>query len=119
MRGPPQRIANQLEFRTIKRHLERGAQCWAENQVRTSVDYGHDSAIQTFLCGALNYQVEHHLFPGVSQYHYPAIAPMVRATCAEFGLPYIYKRNFAEAFAAHWTYLRDMGRAGKAVHLDA
>jgi fatty acid desaturase len=79
---------------------------------------GHNDTIQTFLCGALNYQVEHHLFPGVSQYYYPELAPMVRATCKEFGLPYIYKRNFVDAFSAHWRYLRDMGKLGKQVHMD-
>ena len=33
-------------------------------------------------------QIEHHLFPGVSQYHYPALAPIVMATCKEFGVSY-------------------------------
>ena len=33
-------------------------------------------------------QIEHHLFPGVSQYHYPALAPIVIATCKEFGVSY-------------------------------
>ena len=31
------------------------------------MDYAHDSKLVTFLSGALNYQVTHHLFPGVSQ----------------------------------------------------
>lgn len=30
---------------------------WAVTQVKTSLDYGHDNAAMTFLCGALNYQV--------------------------------------------------------------
>jgi fatty acid desaturase len=91
---------------------------WAENQIRTSVDYGHDSAVWTYLCGHLNYQIEHHLFPGVSQYHYPALAPIVKQTCKEFGLPYIYKPTFYEALMAHFGYLYNMGKAGKAVHMD-
>jgi fatty acid desaturase len=94
------------------------ADSWAENQVRTSLDYAHHSGLWTYLCGALNYQVEHHLFPGVSQYHYPALAPMVKATCAEFGLPYLYKPDFPAAFAAHVRFLRSMGQQGKAVHMD-
>lgn len=36
-------------------------------QVKSCVDYAHDSWAVTFLSGALNYQVTHHLFPGVSQ----------------------------------------------------
>lgn len=40
---------------------------WAISQVKSSVDYAHNSPITTFLAGALNYQITHHLFPGVSQ----------------------------------------------------
>eukprot|EP00483_Globobulimina_turgida_P001858 UN01860 len=47
---------------------------WAKLQVETCVDYGHDSFACAFWSGALNYQSVHHLFPSVSQYHYPAIA---------------------------------------------
>lgn len=39
-------------------------------------------------------------------------------TCREFGVPYRYERNFAGAFAAHIAYLKDMGAAGKAHHMD-
>jgi linoleoyl-CoA desaturase len=31
--------------------------------------------------GGLNYQIEHHLFLGVSHLHYPAISRIVRAAC--------------------------------------
>lgn len=40
---------------------------WAVSQVKSSVDYSHGNWLTTFLCGALNYQVTHHLFPTVSQ----------------------------------------------------
>jgi cytochrome b involved in lipid metabolism len=40
---------------------------WAVSQVKSCVDYAHDSPFMTFMAGALNYQVTHHLFPGVSQ----------------------------------------------------
>ncbi len=36
-------------------------------QVKTGVDYSHGNWFSTFLCGALNYQVVHHLFPSISQ----------------------------------------------------
>lgn len=39
-------------------------------QVKSSVDYAHGNWLTTFLCGALNYQVTHHLFPTVSQVHF-------------------------------------------------
>lgn len=85
---------------------------WAELQVRTSVDYAHASAFCTFMCGALNYQTEHHLFPTVSQYHYPAIAPIVRQTCADFGIKYNYIETFTDAMAGHHNHLKEMGAKG-------
>jgi len=91
---------------------------WAIAQVKTSLDYAHDSTLQTFLCGALNYQIEHHLFPSVSQYHYPALAPIVKQTCKEFNVPYRYEPTFSKALMAHFRHLWEMGQAGKQAHLD-
>ena len=84
---------------------------WAINQMHTSVDYGHDSWLATFLSGALNYQSVHHLFPSVSQYHYPAIAPIVKQVCEKYGVRYNYLSSFAAAFHAHVAYLKEMGTA--------
>ncbi|CAN0020798.1 unnamed protein product [Ectocarpus fasciculatus] len=85
---------------------------WAVSQVKSCVDYAHGSKLVTFLSGALNYQVTHHLFPGVSQYHYPAIAPIIKEVCKEHGVEYIHLDTFAEAMSAHIAHLRNMGRQG-------
>lgn len=90
---------------------------WAINQLHTSIDYAHGSALTTFLCGALNYQSIHHLFPSVSQYHYPAIAPLVTKVCKKYGVRYNLLPDFTSAFLAHVAYLKDMGRQGKEVHV--
>jgi len=82
---------------------------WAIAQILTSVDYGHNSFFQTFLSGALNYQTIHHLFPGVSQYHYPAIAPIVIDVCKKFKVPYNVLPSFKDAIGAHVEYLYKMG----------
>jgi hypothetical protein len=37
--------------------------------------------------GGLNFQVEYHLFPALLMWDYPAIAPIVRVTAEEFGIP--------------------------------
>lgn len=91
---------------------------WAVSQVKTSVDYSHGNWLTTFLAGALNYQTVHHLLPCVSQYHYPAIAPIVMDVCKEYGIKYRHVPTFAEAFTLHWRHLYDMGKQGKAVHMD-
>lgn len=82
---------------------------WAVVQVITGVDYAHDNAIMSFLCGHLNYQIEHHLLPSVSQYHYPAIAPIVRKVCEKWKIPYNYLPTFTEAIYLHVKYLYNMG----------
>jgi len=82
---------------------------WAVLQVISSVDYGHGSFIQTFLSGALNYQTIHHLFPGISQYHYPAIAPIVLDVCKKYKVPFNVLPSFLEALWAHFNYLYQMG----------
>jgi len=82
---------------------------WAVIQVITSVDYGHNSFLQTFLAGALNYQTIHHLFPGISQYHYPQIAPIVMDVCQKYNVPFNVLPSFKEAFGAHIQYLNKMG----------
>lgn len=64
---------------------------WAELQVISSVDYSHGNWLMTFLCGALNYQTVHHLFPSVSQYHYMDIAPIIKKV--QYSIIYIYRKN--------------------------
>jgi fatty acid desaturase/predicted heme/steroid binding protein len=82
---------------------------WGETQVRTTIDYAHDSPWTTFLTGGLNYQAVHHLFPGVSQAFYPQIGALVRDTCAKFGVQYVIVPTFTEALGYHFAYLKQMG----------
>jgi linoleoyl-CoA desaturase len=83
---------------------------WGEHQVRTSHNYAPTSPIALHMSGGLNYQVEHHLFPRVYYGHYPALAQIVRATCAEHGLPYYSSATFLDAIGSHYNLLRIMGR---------
>ncbi|MFC6014729.1 fatty acid desaturase family protein [Plantactinospora solaniradicis] len=41
-----------------------------------------------FALGALNYQIEHHLFPSMPRVNLRKAQPIVRAYCAEQGIPY-------------------------------
>nr|AGS55977.1 delta-5 desaturase [Pythium aphanidermatum] len=88
---------------------------WAISQVKSSVDYAHGSFFTTFLAGALNYQVTHHLFPGVSQYHYPAIAPIIMEVCKKYNVEYKVLPSFSVALMAHFRHLYEMGQQGKPV----
>jgi fatty acid desaturase len=82
---------------------------WAELQVRTTQDYAHGSRITSYLTGALNYQVVHHLFPTISQDHYVDIAPILKQVCIEQGIRYQILPTFYEAFTSHISYLKKMG----------
>ena len=63
--------------------------------------------------GALNHQTTHHLFPGISQYYYPQITPIIKKTCQEFGVRYNFKETFTQALGAHVHHLKALGQAAE------
>ena len=91
---------------------------WIVTQIESSVDYAHDAPLTTWWCGALNYQIEHHLFPGISQYHYPALAPIVKEFCKENNIRYNYEPTFVAAWMKHVKLLVEMGQKGFAYKWD-
>jgi len=90
---------------------------WAAAQIKTTVDYGHGSPLAAYLSGALNYQTIHHLFPSVSQYHYPAVTPIIMEVAKKHGLEFNVYDNFYDAFSGHIKHLRNLGLEGKAAEL--
>jgi linoleoyl-CoA desaturase len=83
---------------------------WAAHQVETTVDFARGSPLLTWLIGGLNFQIEHHLFPRLCHVHYPALSPIVQATCAEFGLKYVAHDSLFAGIASHYRWLRRMGQ---------
>merc|ERR1719253_682385 len=59
---------------------------WGRWQIETSATWGN--AFWSFLSGGLNYQIEHHMFPGTAHNLYPAMAPIIKEECAKEGIPY-------------------------------
>lgn len=88
---------------------------WAVHQVQTTVDFARGSRILTWYVGGLNFQIEHHLFPRICHVHYPRIAGIVQAVCAEFGVRYTAHESFLGAVSSHWRWLRRMGRPAAAI----
>jgi len=84
---------------------------WAEHQVRTTANFAPGRRLLTWYLGGLNYQIEHHLFPKVCHVHYPAISPIVAATCRDFDIPYQSHPTLREALASHLRWLRQLGAA--------
>ena len=86
---------------------------WAEHQVRATVDFAPSNRLLGWYVGGLNFQVEHHLFPDVCHTHYPALATVVEATCLAHEIPYRAERSLRRAIAAHYRFLRSVGRADR------
>lgn len=86
---------------------------WAVCQVGGTANVATGSRWLTAYTGGLNHHIEHHLMHRVSHAHYPAIAPIVRQTCREFGLPYVAYPSYRAALAAHGRHLRNLGRAAR------
>jgi linoleoyl-CoA desaturase len=83
---------------------------WAIHQMNTTMNFSPDNRWLSWYVGGLNFQVEHHLFPRISHVHYPAIAPIVKATAKEFNIPYLQNISFISAVKAHIRFLKKLGR---------
>jgi linoleoyl-CoA desaturase len=82
---------------------------WAVHQLRSTANFATNSKVAAFLCGGLNTQVEHHLFPRICHVHYPALSVIVKQTAHEFSLPYHENKTFFSALQSHYHVLKVMG----------
>mmetsp|Transcript_38283 Transcript_38283/g.94972 ORF Transcript_38283/g.94972 Transcript_38283/m.94972 type:complete len:488 (+) Transcript_38283:257-1720(+) len=85
---------------------------WGESQLYSSADFAHGSWFWTHFSGGLNYQVAHHLFPGVCHVHYPQIAKVIMKVAKEHGLEYTVYPTFWSALSAHFAHLKNVGQNG-------
>ena len=82
---------------------------WAVHQVETAVDFGRENRLLSWFAGGLNYQIEHHLFPGICHVNYPALSKVVEETSREFGVKYTENLTLRAGLASHYRWLRRMG----------
>lgn len=83
---------------------------WYVYQLQTTSNFAVGNRWVSEAIGGLNYQIEHHLFPSMCHVHYQEIAPIVQATCAEFGLPYHSLPSVRAAMRGHFTVLKTLGK---------
>ncbi|MFG1874404.1 fatty acid desaturase family protein [Sphaerisporangium sp. NPDC049003] len=76
-------------------------------QVLTSRDVRGGRMVDIAL-GGLNYQIEHHLFPSMPMPNLRRAQPIVRAYCAELGIPYLE----SSLYSSYAQALRHMHQAG-------
>lgn len=85
---------------------------WAEHEMHTTCNFGTRNPIINYVCGGLNFQIEHHLFPYICHVHYTNISPIVKQTAKEFGLPYHENPSGTEAVLSHLRQLKKLGNPG-------
>merc|ERR1712192_55614 len=81
---------------------------WYKAQVETSSSYGGFCAM--FCTGGLNFQIEHHLFPRMSSWHYPRIAPVVKKCCEDYGVTYSYYPYIWDNMLSTFSYMKAVGK---------
>lgn len=65
--------------------------------------------------GGLNYQIEHHLFPGMPAPNLGKAQPIVQAYCAEIGVPY-EQTGLVTSYRQALRYLHEVGEPARAEH---
>ncbi|HEX6928258.1 MAG TPA: acyl-CoA desaturase, partial [Gammaproteobacteria bacterium] len=76
------------------------ANAWAIHQAESTVNFARDSRLAAWYLGGLNFQIEHHLLPGICHVNYPALAPLVKQVCTEYGVRYTEYPSFARGVSA-------------------
>ncbi len=83
---------------------------FAIHQMNTTANFAPNNFFVNFVFGGLNYQIEHHLFSNICHIHYQDIAPIVKQTAHEYGVPYHENTSFYTATLSHIETLKRMGR---------
>lgn len=83
---------------------------WAVHQMNTTANFARKNILANILCGGLNFQIEHHLFPNICHVHYTKISEIVKMTAEEHGIPYIESETFIGALKSHYHMLKQFGR---------
>lgn len=84
------------------RKLPRGE--WHRFQVESSKDF-RCAGWWTVLCGGLDKHIEHHLYPRLPPHRLRALAPRVRALCAEAGVRHEEHRSWAASLRDSFGWL--------------
>jgi fatty acid desaturase len=91
-----------------------GTEDFLRKQVLTSRNVSGGRFVDAAL-GGLNHQIEHHLFPSMPTPNLPLAQPVVRAYCAELGVPY-EETTLVDSYRQALRHLHEVGaglRAGR------
>ncbi len=83
-------------FQTYNNHYD--GPDWAKRQIYNSGNFVNQYKWWSMIFGGINHQIEHHLFPNMSNHHYPIIAPIVKKFCQDNDLPYVHEPTLEGAY---------------------
>ncbi len=87
---------------------------WSIHEVETTANFATQNRFLSWVCGGLNFQIEHHLLPRVCHIHYPALSHFVRETCGEFQIRYTCYATVRSALMMHFRFLKKLGKPAAA-----
>ncbi len=94
-----------------------GDEDYLRKQVLTSRNVRGGWLIDVAL-GGLNYQIEHHLFPGMPTPNLRKAQPIVQAYCAEIGVSY-EQTGLIASYRQALQHLHEVGAPARAEHAAA
>jgi linoleoyl-CoA desaturase len=100
-------VDNTIHPTPTKDHIIK--QTWAVHQMQTTSNFARNNTFISWWVGGLNFQIEHHLFPNICHVHYPQLAPIVKQTAEEFGIPYLEFETVGIALKSHIRALKLFG----------
>ena len=83
---------------------------WYKHQVLTSSNHSIGSKFGFIFSGGLNYQIEHHLFPGINHCHYPEIQPIVKSICQKHNITYKEFNGYYDAFCSYYNNIKTLSK---------
>ena len=83
---------------SLESHCKISESSWAARQIVATNNFATHSTLWYLISCGLTFQIEHHLFPGLSSSHLHVIAPVVEQACREFEVPY-------KSYGSHWDVL--------------
>ncbi|MEV6692201.1 acyl-CoA desaturase [Micromonospora sp. NPDC051196] len=91
-----------------------GAEDYLRKQVLTSRNVRGNRLVDAAL-GGLNYQIEHHLFPGMPTPNLRKAQPIVQAYCTEIGVAYV-QTSLVTSYRQALRHLHEVGAPARAEH---
>jgi fatty acid desaturase len=82
---------------------------WGELQVNHSANFLNNYPLFTKFFGGINYQIEHHLFPSLTNHRLEQISPIVKQCCKDFNIHYHVVNN-------PWTVWGEIIKTYESIH---